>query len=152
MNPELLAFATTARECAMQMMLNAAYIQRELSTLEMPGDIRGKIESLCESLIGNKHDIMTELFELQESATTSGAGSNSSRVHRIIECLADARGVIDGVVRPLQAMAGGNFELFGTFLLVSESAINIRSACGAAEDAADSLRGAWQGHFPSGSR
>lgn len=139
-NPKLLNFTTTARECAMQMMLNAAYIQRALPTIEVPEEIQAEIESLCETLIGTKHDIMTEVFELDESATNSAAGSDFPQVQRIMRWIAEARGDIDQVVRSLQAKASENPKLFLVSLLVTESATNILNACDAAENAADSLR------------
>jgi hypothetical protein len=139
-NPKLLTFTTAARECAMQMMLNAAYIQRALPTIEVPEEIQAEIDSLCQTLIGTKHDIMTDVFEVNESTTTAAAGSDSPQVDRIINWLAEARGDIDGVVRSLQAKAHENPKLFLVSLLVTESATNILNACNAAENAADSLR------------
>lgn len=136
-NPKLLAFTTAARECAMQTMLNAAYIQRALPTIEVPKEIHDEIESLCETLIGTKHDIMTEVFELDESATNSAAVSALPQVQRILRWIADTRGEIDRVVRSLQSKAREKPELFLAALLVTESGTNILNASNAAENAAD---------------
>lgn len=136
-NPKLLTFTTAARECAMQMMLNAAYIQRQMPTVEVPDEIRAEIESLCETLIGTKHDIMTEVFELDEAASDSAAVSALPQVQRIMRWIADTRGEIDRVVRSLQSKARENPELFLAALLVTESGTNILNASNAAENAAD---------------
>jgi hypothetical protein len=64
---------------------------------------------------------MTEVFKLDEYATTSTAFFDSPHVQRIINWLAEARGDIDGVVRPLHAKASENPKLFLASLLVTES-------------------------------
>ena len=85
---------------------------------------------------------MTEVFELNEGATTAAAGFDSPQVHRIVHWIAEARDDIDQVVRSLQAKARENPELFLAALLVTESTTNILNASNAAENAAESLRSA----------
>ena len=51
----------------MQMMENAAYIQKELPGLEMPDSLRDQIAKLCCALIGSKHDLVSEVAELEEA-------------------------------------------------------------------------------------
>ncbi len=48
------------------MMENAAYIQKELPSLEMPDDLRTSSGKLCDELIGTKHDLMHEIFAASE--------------------------------------------------------------------------------------
>jgi hypothetical protein len=59
-------YLAETRDFAIQMMQNAAYIQKELPTLEMPDDLRTNIGKLCDELIGTKHDLMHEIFEASE--------------------------------------------------------------------------------------
>jgi hypothetical protein len=65
-SPELIRFAGETHACAMQMMGNAAYIQKELPGLEMPDSLRDQIAKLCSDLIGSKHDLLNEVVELEE--------------------------------------------------------------------------------------
>jgi hypothetical protein len=59
-------YLAETRDFAIQMMQNAAYIQKELPSLEMPDDLRTSIGKLCDELIGTKHDLMHEIFEASE--------------------------------------------------------------------------------------
>ncbi|MGD9417371.1 MAG: hypothetical protein Q7R22_000400 [Verrucomicrobiota bacterium JB025] len=60
-------FLAETHACAMQMMQNAAIIQKELPGLDMPDDLRTSIGSLCDELIGTKHDLMHAFLEAAES-------------------------------------------------------------------------------------
>jgi hypothetical protein len=57
-------FLKQARDHAMQMMENGAYMRKELPSLRMPDALRQKFDALCESLIGTKHDLIHEIFEI----------------------------------------------------------------------------------------
>jgi hypothetical protein len=59
-------FLTEAHACAMQMMENATYIQKQLPALDMPDSLRIQIEKLCLDLIGTTHDVIHEIHELDE--------------------------------------------------------------------------------------
>jgi hypothetical protein len=135
-NPQLLTFSQVARECAMQMMSNAAYIQRELPKLEFPEPIITKIKAVCESLIDTKHDVMTELFELADETQTD-ASNAPRKVQRIVQWLSEPIGEMHQLVTDLQVSLQTNSQMFATFLLVTESASNIRNAFNVASLAAD---------------
>ena len=137
-NPQLLTFSQAARECAMQMMRNATYIQRELPKLELPEPINIKIKAVCDSLIGTKHDVMTELFELADETLTD-ASQVPRKVQRIVQWLSEPIGEMNEVVIYLQVSLQTNSKLFATFLLVTESATNIVNAFNATNLAADSF-------------
>jgi hypothetical protein len=122
----------------MQMMSNAAYIQRELPKLELPEPINTKIQAMCDSLIGTKHDVMTELFELADETQTD-ASNAPEKVQRIVQWLSEPIGEMHQLVTDLQASLGTNSQLFATFLLVAESATNILNAFNAASLAADAF-------------
>jgi hypothetical protein len=136
--PQLLAFSHAARECAMQMMLNATYIQRELPTLDLPEQINAKIKTMCDSLIDTKHDVMTELFELADETQTD-ASKVPGKVQRIVQWLSEPIGEMHQLVIDLQASPETNSRLFTTFLLVTESATNILNAFNAVSMAADTF-------------
>ena len=137
-NPQLLTFSQAARECAMQMMSNAAYIQRELPTLELPEPTNTKIRAMCDSLIGTKHDVMTELYELADETQTD-AFQVPEKVQRIVQWLSEPIGEMHQLVIDLQVSLETNPQLFASFLLVAESATNILNAFNAASLAADAF-------------
>ena len=60
------AMMTAAHDCAMEMFTNADFIQKELPNVKMPDALRATPEDLCSELIGTKHDIVSELSELDE--------------------------------------------------------------------------------------
>jgi hypothetical protein len=137
-NPQLLTFSQAARECAMQMMSNAAYIQRELPKLELPEPINTKIQAMCDSLIGTKHDVMTELFDLADETQTD-AFQVPEKVQRTVQWLSEPIGEMHQLVTDLQASLQANSHLFAPFLLVTESATNILNAFNVASLAADAF-------------
>jgi hypothetical protein len=54
------------RDCALAMMGNASYIQQELPRVEMTEELRSRTAEICESMVGTKHDVISELFEMDE--------------------------------------------------------------------------------------
>ncbi len=62
----LAVFTLCARECAVQMMQNAIYVQKELPNVRMSDALRRQAGEICGQLIGTKHDLITELFDLDE--------------------------------------------------------------------------------------
>lgn len=72
MNPESIhRFLMETRNCAMQMMENAAYIKNELPLLTMPDAIRSQIVETCDELIGTKHDLIHDVFEIRDLMESS---------------------------------------------------------------------------------
>jgi hypothetical protein len=137
-NPQLLTFSQAARECAMQMMLNATYIQRELPTLDLPEQINAKIKTMCDSLIDTKHDVMTELFELGVETQTD-ASKVPGKVQRIDQWLSEPIGEMHQLVIDLQTSTGTDPLLLRVFFLVTESATNILNAFNSVSIAADTV-------------
>lgn len=134
MNPELLAFATAARECAMQMMANATYIKNHLHEVTIPAEIVPRIEAACESLVGTKHDIIHEVFELEES---DAFHKTAERINRIIQWLFEPVEELHAIVQSLQFAAIQDHRHSTAALLVMESALNVINAFNAAGEAAD---------------
>ena len=136
--PQLLTFSHAARECAMQMMLNATYIQRELPTLDLPEQTNAKIKTMCDSLIDTKHDVMTELFELADETQTD-ASKVPGKVQRIVQWLSEPIGEMHQLVIDLQTSTGTDPRLLRVFFLVTESATNILNAFNSVSMAADTV-------------
>ncbi len=109
-NPQLLIFSQASRECAMQMMSNAAYIQRELPKLELPEPIITKIKAVCESLIDTKHDVMTELFELADETQTD-ASNAPRKVQRIVQWLSEPIGEMHQLVTRPSGLPSDEFPI-----------------------------------------
>jgi hypothetical protein len=123
------SFLKAARHCAMQMMENATYIEAQLPMVELPDGIGAKIQTLCASLIGTKHDVMTECFELKEKAGTASIASGlEPRVGRIMRWMAAPIEEMHQVVGELQAASDTDPRWTLGFLLVAESATNILNA------------------------
>ena len=119
-------FLAEARNCAMQMMEDGSYIQKELPSLSMPDDLREKLNALCASLIGTKHDLIHEIFEIDELLTASPESLSIARSiervrHWILEEVDSFNG---GVVQVQEAVQEGIADP-SLQLLLMESGFNI---------------------------
>lgn len=124
-------FCSAAYACAMSMMSNAAYIQKELPTVELPTDARASVETLCADWIGTKHDVIHELGELKESSNIVG------RIRRIMSWFGEDMAKLQDQVRRLDALATAEDRYRLAYLLVGESGGNILRSFVAAGDSAD---------------
>ncbi len=140
-NPKLQIFASAAQSCAMQMMSNAAYIQTELPSLTLPKEAKDQITTLCDSLIGTKHDVVSELFELSEVSESSNSPAEiKNRVERIIRWLWETIMEMNEVDQSLQTASETDAKFSIGWLLVVESATNILNPFNRASEAADALQ------------
>ena len=119
-------FQAHTRECAVQMMMNALYIQRELPNVQMNDELRQRTVDLCGTLIGTKHDLVTEIFELDE-ALEKGAGNVEvlRRITRMVQWAGEDALKMHEVVMALDAELQKRVMDGGAYILVSESAVNI---------------------------
>lgn len=124
-------FCSAAYACAMSLMSNADYVQKELPTVELPTDIRASIESLCADWIGTKHDVIHELDELQESSNIE------DRIRRIMTWLGEDMAKLQEQVRRLEALATAEDRYRLAYLLVGESGGNILRSFVATGESAD---------------
>lgn len=124
-------FCSAAYACAMSLMSNADYVQKELPKVELPTDIRASVESLCADWIGTKHDVVHELGELKESSNIE------DRVRRIMAWLGEDMVKLQEQVRNLEAMARSEDRFKLAYLLVGESGGNILRSFVAAGESAD---------------
>jgi len=60
------AVLTAVRSCAMVMLESAIYIQKELVNVRIEDSLRDLTVAVCSSLVGTKHDVISELFEVDE--------------------------------------------------------------------------------------
>lgn len=126
-------FFSAAYACAMSLMSNADYVQKELPNVELPADIRASIESLCSDWIGAKHDVVHELAELKESTNIE------DRVRRIMAWLGEDMVKLQEQVRKLEALARSDERFRLAYLLVGESGGNILRSFVAAGESADQV-------------
>lgn len=124
-------FCSAAYACAMSLMSNAAYVQKELPTVKLPTDIRASVESLCADWIGTKHDVIHELDELKESPNIE------DRIRRIMSWLGEDMVKLHEQVRRLEALATSEDRYRLAYLLVGESGGNILRSFVAAGESAD---------------
>lgn len=69
------AVITEARNCSAVMLESATYIKSELANVRMNDALRAQTEQLCIALVGTKHDIISELFELDELLGSEASAS-----------------------------------------------------------------------------
>jgi len=124
--------------CALVMLENATYIQGELVKVRMNDALRAQTEEVCAAMIGTKHDIFSELFELLGSGAS--ADVIRSRVDRIVRWFEEDIAQMHQLVMALQAASEQDRLCVSAYVLVAESAANILRAFNRTAVAADSLR------------
>jgi hypothetical protein len=119
-------FLSEARNCAMQMMENGNYIQKELPSLTMPDELREKLDAICTSLIGTKHDLIHEIFEIDELVTTTPESPSIARsIERVrLWILGEVDSFNGGVAQVQEAVQAGTTDPLLQILLM-ESGFNI---------------------------
>ena len=123
---EISTFIQLTRTCALQMMSNANYIQRELPSLDVPDELRSRIGSVCDSLIGTKHDVITELFELDELVQAGTPEERlTEKMDRVTRWLAESVQSVHTLVMEVQSLAATDHRYSLLFFLIIESATNI---------------------------
>lgn len=126
-------FCSAAHACAMSLVSNADYVQKEVANVELPADIRASIESLCSDWIGTKHDVVHELAELKDSANIE------DRVRRMMAWLGEDMVKLQEQVRKLEALASSDERFKLAYLLVGESGGNVLRSFVAAGEYADQV-------------
>ena len=128
------------RDCALIMLENASYIQRELPNVEMREVLKSQTVEVCESMVGTKHDVISELFEIDEllKSKTNWAVV-SSRIDRLIRWLWDDISKMHQLVMALREDSQKNENYTLSLVLVQESAANIVNAFNRAKAAVDAL-------------
>ena len=139
-SPAVLEAISAIRDCALIMLENASYIQRELPNVEMREALRLQTAEVCDSMVGTKHDIISELFEIDEflKSETNWAVV-SSRIDRLIKWLWEDISKMHQVVMALREDSQKNQKHTLSLVLVQESAANIVNAFNCAKAAVVAL-------------
>ncbi len=128
------------RDCALIMLGNASYIQRELPNVEIADPLKSQTTEVCDALVGTKHDIISELSEIRELLESDAeAAVISSRLTRSIRWLWEDISRLHQVVMALRADSQKNESHTLALILVEESAANILSAFNRAKAAVDAV-------------
>jgi len=120
-------FFNEARACAMQLMENAAYIQKQLPSLDMPESLRVQIVETCSDLIGIKHDLIHEIFEIGDGSANSSAAFRLG-VETISELIGTAITEIQDCVEAVRSAVNAGEASPLVAMLVMESACNVINA------------------------
>ena len=135
------ALMTQARNCALVMFESAAFIQSELANVRMNDALRMQTEKVCTALIGTKHDIITELDELDELLDSE---TSASVIHSWFDLIMgwfwDDIDRMHQLVTALQSANTQDPECGSACVLLAESATSIINAYNSARAAANSLR------------
>ena len=106
----LAAFQSAAWACAHTLLENIMYIQKELPALDLAEAQRSAIVQICSTLVGTKHDVVSELFDLQDIEGAAEPDVIQKRIERIvqmvIEDLTSFMRSCSPSKRPLQAIGG----------------------------------------------
>jgi adenosine deaminase len=139
-SPAVLGAISAIRDCALIMLENASYIQRELPNVEMSEALRSQTAEVCESMVGTKHDVISEIFEIDELLKSKTEWAVvSSRTDRLIRWLWEDILKMNQVVMALREDSQKNQNHRLSLVLVQESAANIVNAFNCAKAAVDAL-------------
>ncbi|HVP79756.1 MAG TPA: hypothetical protein VMV04_17870 [Thermodesulfobacteriota bacterium] len=128
------------RDCALVMLDNASYIQRELPNVEIADPLKSQTTEVCDALVGTKHDIISELFEIHDLLESDAESAVISyRLTRSIRWLSEDISRLHQVVMALRADSQKNESHTLALILVEESAANILSAFNRAKAAVDAV-------------
>ena len=135
--PLLTEFKSKAAQCAHEMLNNAAYVTRELPSLEIADTHRAEIVQICSDLMGTKHDVISELFDMDDLDPIEERHTLIARVQRIGSWLGEGLPRIHSLVKSLESQSATQPGYRLAYLLVAESATNILHAFIAMSDSAD---------------
>jgi hypothetical protein len=131
---------TEVRNCALVMLESATYIQSELANVRMTDALRGETNELCTALVSTKHDVISELFALDELLGSEASASViGSRVNHIVHWFRDDITRMHQLVIALESASKQDPECVSAYILVAESATNILHAFGRTRAAAAAL-------------
>ena len=133
---------SAARDCAMVMLETADYIQAELPNVQIDKALQSRTKTVCSALIGTKHDVISELFEIDDLLSPGGASSSeiASRLDRIIRWLWEDVSGMHKLVMALDSAKKRNPAFALAYVLVAESATNVLNAFNRTRAAADFLK------------
>jgi hypothetical protein len=120
------------------MLENASYVQRELPNVVIADALRSQTAEVCDAMVGTKHNIISELFEIDELLKSDAKSAIiSSRLARSIRWLWEDISRLDQVVMALRAKSQRDETFTLALILVEESAANILNAFNRAKATVD---------------
>ncbi len=123
------AFMSKAHTCAMVLLGNAGYIEKELDAVRISDECRAETRLVCQTLIGTKHDIVTEVSEMHDLLGEAAYPSVIlQRAERIVRWFQEDMDKLNALVMGLAADMDADPGSSGAYVLVAESATNILSA------------------------
>jgi len=139
-------FVMATRECAMQMLSNAQYVLGELPDVKMSDALRTRTGDVCGALVGTKHDLITELFDLDDLAAADATDEQvGERVEQIVQLVREDLLKLHELLIALDQASKQDPEIGLAGILVRESAANILNVFGPLRRAADGMLRAVQG-------
>jgi hypothetical protein len=130
-------FMGMTRNCAMSMMMNAIYIQKNLPTIEVEERHQERIKVVCEELISTKHDVFHELMDLGEALTD---GSDEAKCRMIAERMMLRLQEPIATLHNAVLLLKDDPQVSLAFTLVAESGVNIMNGYGDVDDAYKALK------------
>jgi hypothetical protein len=122
------------------MLENTSYVQRELPNVKISDSLRSQTVEVCDAMAGTKHDINSELFEIDELLKSDAElAVISSRLTRSIRWLWEDLSRLHELVMALRADSQKNENHTLALILVEESAANILNAFNRAKAAVDTV-------------
>jgi len=130
------AFLTAAGACAMSMLSNGMYIEKELPNVTFPDGLHARVQHLCGSLIGTHFDINTEIAEFGEALTESPQDYAAVfvKTERILRWLSEPIVEMHELVQELRSASETDEQYILATILIEESATNVLNAYNAAAD------------------
>lgn len=139
-------FVMATRECALQMLSNAQYVLGELPNVTMSDELRTRTQDVCGALVGTKHDLITELFDLDDLVATDASDEQvGERVERIVRWAYEDIAKLVDVVAALDEESRRNPEVALAHMLVMGSAGNTLQAYQPMHSAAEAVLRAVRG-------
>ncbi len=125
-------------DCALIMLENASYVRRELPNVVVADPLKSQTAEVCDAMVGTKHDVISELFEIDELLKSDAeVAIISSRLARSIRWLWEDISRLHDVVMALRADSQKDQNYSLALILVEESAANILNAFNRAKTAVD---------------
>jgi hypothetical protein len=143
-NP-LVTFQSAVGACANTLLANVLYIQMELPTIDVQEAHRSAIAQICTTLVGTKHDVISEMYDLHDLERTATQDVIGQRIKRILQMFVEDLTQLDAVVRSLESASGSDQRVGLAYLLVAESAANIFQSFEVVMDAAERYNAAANG-------
>lgn len=126
---EIGIFLGTSHQCAMELMNNALYIQKEAPGITFPPGIAEQVLASCDGLVETKFDVVSAIHEIAEIASDDSNRSRiATRSAMVCRWLDEAILDLHRLVADLQDESEKDEQFRLGYFLLAESAVNILNA------------------------